>query len=174
MPRRSKVPANPPPGDRGSARIGIAKRNCRGGVAPPALSPQLNMEGDRLRWWGTPFRNGTSIAAPLCRGGLQPKPLGTSVCAQRAQERSYGFCVQAAKKSRPSVSITPPALWATVRGLTGPSSLETVHRTVSRALEPLKLSTGEFSRRSNPLRWGGTAGGATPPLQEHIRNPESR
>ena len=59
--------------------------------------------GDAKRRWGTPFRNVSFLAAPPYSGGLQPKPLGTSVCAQRAQERSYGFCVQAAQKKRSSV-----------------------------------------------------------------------
>ena len=75
------------------ALVGAALRR------PPCLPSSI---------WGTacgggapPFRNATSIAVPQCRGGLQPKPLGTSGCAQRAQERSYGFCVQAAKRTVP-------------------------------------------------------------------------
>ena len=89
-------------------------------------------------------------------------PDAAAACNQNPWERAdarnvrrsevTGFACRPPKRIVPRFPITPPALRATVRGLTnaraqcwcigahrarpGPFSLETVHRTVSRALEP--------------------------------------
>ena len=70
---------------RGQRGSGFRKCSCKGGAMPPlqkimrqpkASPPQWG--GGAKRRWGTPFRTATLLAAPQSRGGLQPKPLGTS------------------------------------------------------------------------------------------------
>ncbi len=89
--------ADPP--SQGGRRNAAPTKNMR---KPKASPPQRGGGSPQARRWGTHSGLPQFSLFPYAAAACNQKPLGTSGCAQGAQERSYGFLCRPPKKSRSS------------------------------------------------------------------------